>query len=359
MANMLTAAKLDVEEEACTYATQLYCISILPMTLKAAIQLNLLEIISKAGPGVYLSPEEIAAHLPTNNPQAPFMVDRILRLLASYKIFNFSLSTDDSGRITRSYAAAPVCKFLTKNEDGVSMASLSLMTQERVYTESWNYMKEAVLDGGIPFNRANGMSFFEYCGTDRMFSTMFNEGMRSHSTVMMKKILEDYRGFDDVEVLVDVGGGFGASLKMIISKHPQLKCINFDLPFVIAEAPVTPGIEHVGGDMFSSVPSGDAIFMKWILQNWNDESCLKILMNCWKALPDNGKVVIVESVLPESPEATQAAQSVFQLDLAMQALVEGKVRTRTELEALAKEAGFSGFRALLSYSTTWVIEFSK
>uniref|UniRef100_F6HU95 O-methyltransferase C-terminal domain-containing protein n=1 Tax=Vitis vinifera TaxID=29760 RepID=F6HU95_VITVI len=27
------------------------------------------------------------------------------------------------------------------------------------------------------------------------------------------------------------------------------------------------GVEHVAGDMFTSVPNGDAIFMKWILHS--------------------------------------------------------------------------------------------
>ncbi|TYH41042.1 hypothetical protein ES332_D12G289000v1 [Gossypium tomentosum] len=56
--------------------------------------------------------------------------------------------------------------------------------------------------------------------------------------------------------------GTGATLSMIVSKYPTIKGINFDLPHVIENAPTCPGVEHVGGDMFASVPKGDAIFMK-------------------------------------------------------------------------------------------------
>lgn len=125
------------DEEACTYALQLASFSVLPMTLKAAIELNLLEIITGAGPDAYLSTTEIAAKLPTENPQAPVMLDRILRLLASYNILTCSVSTDNNDRITRSYGTTPVCKFLTKNRDGVSIASLCLMNQVKVLMESW------------------------------------------------------------------------------------------------------------------------------------------------------------------------------------------------------------------------------
>lgn len=119
-----------------------------------------------------------------------------------------------------------------------------------------------MLEGGIPFNKAYGMTAFEYHGKDPRFNKIFNNGMSSHSTITMKKILETYRGFEGLNSLVDVGGGIGATLHMIISKYPFIKGINFDLPHVIDDAPSLPGIEHVGGDMFVSVPKGDAIFMK-------------------------------------------------------------------------------------------------
>ncbi|KAI4997754.1 hypothetical protein ZWY2020_053096 [Hordeum vulgare] len=41
--------------------------------------------------------------------------------------------------------------------------------------------------------------------------------------------------------------------------------VNFDLPDVFAAAPPIAGVKHVGGDMFKSIPSGDAIFIKKLL----------------------------------------------------------------------------------------------
>ncbi|GKF40167.1 caffeic acid 3-O-methyltransferase, partial [Tanacetum coccineum] len=61
--------------------------SVLPMVLKSAIELDLLEIIGKAGLGAYVSPTELATQLPkVENPEAPVMLDRIYRLLASYSV---------------------------------------------------------------------------------------------------------------------------------------------------------------------------------------------------------------------------------------------------------------------------------
>ncbi|XVE73616.1 hypothetical protein DITRI_Ditri11bG0133100 [Diplodiscus trichospermus] len=64
----------------------------------------------------------------------------------------------------------------------------------------------------------------------------------------------------------------------------------------------TVGVENVAGDIFESVPEGDAVIMKLILHDWGDEQCLRILRNCYKAIPDNGKVIVVDSIIPVMPE---------------------------------------------------------
>ncbi|XP_039134830.1 tricetin 3',4',5'-O-trimethyltransferase-like [Dioscorea cayenensis subsp. rotundata] len=356
--NITISEKAD--EEACLHAMQLVSSSILPMTFKAAIELNLFNIISAASPNS-LSATEITSLLPSSTPSTPIMLDRILRLLSSYSILTCSLSTDPiSGAVTHRYAAAPVVKYLAQNEDGFTLSALGLMNQDKVLMESWYYLKDTVLNGGIPFNMAHGMTSFEYHGTDPRFNKVFNEGMKNHSAIIMKRILEKYRGFDDVKVLVDVGGGVGGTLAQVVAKHKHIKGINFDLPHVISEAAPIPGVEHIGGDMFESVPSGDAIFMKWILHDWSDEHGLKILKNCWKALPENGKVILVECILPVAPENTFAAQSVFHLDMIMLAHNPGgKERTAQEFESMAKQAGFSAMKPYFSFAGAWVIELFK
>lgn len=348
------------DEEANLFAIQLTSASVLPMVLKTAIELDLLEIMAKAGTGAFLSPSDIASHLPTKNPDAPVMLDRILRILASYSILTCSLRTLPDGKVERLYGLAPVCKFLTGNEDGVSLAALCLMNQDKVLMESWYYLKDAVLEGGIPFNKAYGMTAFEYHGTDPRFNKVFNSGMSNHSTIIMKKILEIYKGFEGLTSLVDVGGGTGAVVNMIVSKHPSLKGINFDLPHVIDDAPSYPGVEHVGGDMFVSIPKADAIFLKWICHDWSDEHCLKFLKNCYNALPVNGKVIVAEYILPVAPDTSLATKAVIHIDCIMLAHNPGgKERTEKEFEALAKGAGFQGFQVICCAFTVYVMEFLK
>lgn len=153
--------------------------------------------------------------------------------------------------------------------------------------------------------------------------------------------------------------------------------------------------------MFTSVPNADAIFMKvkllyvylyyringdlpftqffketldfintymmsfcirqWILHDWSDECCLKILENCYKALPDHsGKVIIAEQIVPEPFMPTIEARWVFQADMIMLAYNPGgKERTQREFESLAKAAGFSGLKSVCSAYNCWIMEIYK
>jgi hypothetical protein len=94
--------------------------------------------------------------------------------------------------------------------------------------------------------------------------------------------------------------------------------------------------------------------------NWNDEQCIKLLMNCNKALPQNGKVIIMDFIMPEVPEATNAAKYVSMLDNAMFIQPGGKERTEKEFEALCKASGFSGFQVICrAFAVMGVMELYK
>lgn len=353
--------KMDESEEEAAFllAMRLAAGSVLPMALKSAIELDLLQLIKKSGARAGSSASELAAQLPTTNPNAADMIDRILRLLAAHSILTCTLHTLPHGGVERRYSLAPVCKFLTPNEDGVCVAPCSLLIQDKVLMESWYHMRDAVLEGGVPFDRAYGMHAFEYPATDSRYNTLFNEAMRNQSTIFMNRILQIYNGFEGLKSLVDVGGGTGASSKLIVSKFPSIKAINFDLPHVIQHASPHPGVEHVGGDMFVAVPKADAIFMKWICHDWSDAQCLKLLRNCYESLPENGKVIIAESILPEDPNNEAAAMGSIGDVVMLTVNPGGRERTEMEFHALAKQAGFKQLIKVCVAFTIWIIQLHK
>ncbi|GMI97422.1 caffeate O-methyltransferase 1, O-methyltransferase 1, O-methyltransferase 3 [Hibiscus trionum] len=89
------------------------------------------------------------------------------------------------------------------------------------------------MEGGVPFDRVHGMHSFEYPRKDPRFNQVFNTAMINHSTLVLNKILDSYNGLERIGCLVDVAGGLGATLRIITSKYPSMKGINFDLPHVI------------------------------------------------------------------------------------------------------------------------------
>ncbi|KDO41090.1 hypothetical protein CISIN_1g018681mg [Citrus sinensis] len=349
----------EQRDENFAYACELVTGSVLHMTMKAVIKLGLFEIIAKAGPGAKLSASEIAAQLPaTKNKDAPMMLDRILRLLASYGIVQCAL--DDVYGSHRLYGLNDVCKYFVSNQDGVSLGPVLALIQDKAFLDSWSQLKETIIEGGVPFDRVHGTHAFEYLGLDPRFNEVFSTAMYNHTTLVIQKILEAYKGFEHIKQLVDVGGSLGNTLKAIISKYPHIEGINFDLPHVIQHAPEYPGVKHVGGDMFRNVPNGDAILIKWILHDWSDEHCLKLLKNCHKSIHEGGKVIVVESVLPELPETSTHSKINFLGDvLVMTQYPGGKERTKHEFMTLATGAGFSGVRFDCFFFNLWVMEFHK
>ncbi|KAK9066071.1 hypothetical protein SSX86_015473 [Deinandra increscens subsp. villosa] len=324
---------------------QLVTSAALPMVLLNTIKLKVLETIAQAGPDAKLSAHEIASRLSLPNQTAPGMLDRMLRLLASHEIVTCSQRADHEP--VRVYGLAPVAKHFIPNEDGVSLAPLMELHQDKSAFDSWFKLQESAVEGGTPFNKVHGTSAFEYTALDDEFNVVFNKAMVDASVILIKEMLKCYRGFNNLKSLVDVGGGLGITLNMIVSQYPTIKGINLDLPQVIKNAPEYPGIKHVGGDMFQNVPKGDAIFMK-------------LLKKCYNALPDNGKVIVVEKIVPFLPDTSSRVKAITNLDVTIMTQTPGgKERTEDEFKSLAKLAGFDEVRKICYVCTCWIMEFYK
>nr|QCX36374.1 KOMT1 [Piper methysticum] len=347
----------DIDEE--LFQSALYlstAVVTVPAAIMAANDLDVLQIIAKAGPGAHLSPTEIVSHLPTRNPNAAAALHRILRVLASHSILECSSRCEGEAK----YGLRPVCKFFLNDKDGVSLNAMPSFVQSRVFIDSWQYMKDAVLEGVVPFEKAYGMPFYQFQAVNTKFKETFAKAMAAHSTLVVKKMLDTYNGFEGLTELMDVAGGTGSTLNLIVSKYPQIKGTNFDLKHVIEAAPNYPGVKHLSGDMFDSIPSAKNIIMKWILHNWSDEHCVKLLKNCYTSLPEFGKLIVVDSIVGEDVDAGLTTTNVFGCDFTMLTFFpNAKERTREEFQDLAKASGFSTFKPICCAYGVWVMEFHK
>ncbi|KDP24740.1 hypothetical protein JCGZ_25489 [Jatropha curcas] len=335
-------------EEDLNYAMRLSSAFVFTMAMNAAMRLKLLDIISRAGMGAYLSAKEIASQLPTKNSQASQMVDRILRLLASYSVVTCTNSVNkldgDNNSTNWLYGLAPISKYFLNSEGNTSLAPPMQLLHCKAFMDTWYGLEDAVLEGGVPFNRVHEMHVYEYTAKFPQSNELFNKAMINLTRLLMENILDKYKGFKNLKELVDVGGGLGLTLQMITSKYPNIKAINFDLPQVIQDAPPYSGVQYISGDMFTKVPKGEAILLK----------------NCYAALPDDGKIIVIELLVPETVDTNEETRITFQLDLIMLAqFADGKERSRSQYESLATKAGFSGLKLECHFGNFWVMEIYK
>ncbi|KAJ6379218.1 hypothetical protein OIU76_015939 [Salix suchowensis] len=118
------------------------------------------------------------------------------------------------------------------------------------------------------------------------------------------------------------------------------------------------GVSHVAGNMFETIPNADAIFMMRILHNWTDESCIEILRNCRKALPEKtGKLIIVDIVLQPDYHRDPLDDMRLTIDLVMLAVTSGgKERTEQEWKNLLEEGGFPRYKIIKIPALQSIIE---
>lgn len=224
---------------------------------------------------------------------------------------------------------------------------------------AWGNLMHSVETGETAFNHVFGEGCFQYLSKHPHESAVFDEGMTGFSTVTGPAIVDAY-DFSAFRTVVDVGGGHGKLLLTILERFSKVQGIVFDSPHVVEGASVAiaaTGLgsrcQIVGGDFFKSVPAGgDAYLMKHIIHDWNDDNCQKILSNCRQVIPDDGKLLVVDMVVPQDSGPHPAKL----LDLEMMVVASGKERTEQEFRELFRSAGFTLTRIIPTKSPVCVIE---
>lgn len=130
----------------------------------------------------------------------------------------------------------------------------------------------------------------------------------------------------------------------MLKANAGLRGILFDMPEVIATAPplleqagVSDRCEVIGGNFFDAVPAGaDLYALKFILHDWSDDRCIRILRNCREATAPGGRVLIVEHIVPteRGPHFSKF------MDINMLVMTsEGRERTEEDFIRLLSAAG--------------------
>ncbi|KAK4380874.1 Acetylserotonin O-methyltransferase [Sesamum angolense] len=254
------------------------------------IELELPDVLENHGSPMTLSQLSSAVGCPETS------LYRILRFLTHNGIFKKQgNSTEDPASV--SYAQTPLSRLLTRDNMGPFVLLQAGPPGQRFGMST----KDLKAGKGSGLEAEYSEDIIWKPEVEEAYDKLFQEFLACHARASTKAII-DYcpEAFQGISCLVDVGGHQGTAVGMLVKAFPWIKGINFDRPDVVSEAPPIDGIEHVGGDMFESVPKADAVMLMWILHDWSDSLCIDILKKCKEAVPaDTGKVIIVEAVIDE------------------------------------------------------------
>lgn len=196
-------------------------------------------------------------------------------------------------------------------------------------------------------------SMFKYF-TDQGWMPKFFRTLSGGAVAMAPGIAQDYPWHEVADAtILDLGGGSGGLIAILLRAHPTLRGGIFDLAKGIEQAKRnfhdTSGEYNdvclrvskenlIVGDFLDEVPSFEIYTIKWCLHDWDDDHATRILKNVRRSIRKSlvSRLVIFESVLSDGHVGRMSRYG----DLNMMVAVGGRERSRIEWEQLAVLSGW-------------------
>lgn len=273
---------------------------------------------------------------------------RLLRALASAGVVDES----EPGRFALTAAGRHLRSDVPDSLYAMAMTLASPHGQER-----YHQLEESVRTGRSQVEEKGSAVFTE---APPAVIAMLNQAMSFFATYTADAIMAaaDLGRFHR---LVDVGGGTGMLLTEILHRYEEIDGVLFDQEHMVepatrhvAEQGLASRCTIVGGDFFTAVPSGgDAYLLKHILHDWNDDRCVEILEHCHRAMSTGASLFIIETVLPETFDASPATQLAARSDLMMLLnSPSGRERSEAEFRDLLTRSGYQ-MKAVSDIRPAW------
>jgi hypothetical protein len=282
------------------------------------------------------TPAEIAAQTGLNADA----LDRMLRLLAAYGVF----TRGADGRYEHSAAS-----LLLRSDDPRSQRAHVRMNGMPVF---WDRYTELAATARTGRPQRDFASLVDYLAAHPEESAIFNAAMVSKSRAVLPAVAAayDFAGFGTI---VDVGGGRGHLLQLILDRTPQAKGILFELEHVIADGTEAPRFELAAGDFFNDpLPAADAYLLMDVLHDWDDVDAARILAAVRRAARPQSRVLVVETLVPD----TAGPHFGKSLDITMLAVTGGRERTEAQYGVLLRGVGLQLTRVLPTASQYSIVE---
>ncbi|CAK8540729.1 unnamed protein product [Lathyrus sativus] len=304
------------------------------MCLKWCTEMNIPNIIHNHGQPISLSNLVSTLQIPSSKFGN---VQRLMRYLAH----NGLIEIVKNQELEEAYALTVTSELLVKGTK-FCLAPLveSYLNPEAI--DYFNQLNKWICEEDVTL----GSGFWEFLNTNPERNRSFIEAMASDTKIIKLAMKDCNLVFEGLESIVDVGGGNGTMGKIITETFPKLKYVVFDRPEVVENLSGNNNLTYVSGDMFISIPRADAALLKYILHDWTDKDCIKILKKCKEAITSDekrGKLIIIEVVINEKKDNIQITQLKLQIDIFISS-INGKERNEEEWKKLFVEAGFKDYK---------------
>ncbi|CAI0384228.1 unnamed protein product [Linum tenue] len=335
------------------------------MAVKAAVELGLPDAVQAHGGPISLP--ELTSALGIPQPKAQHF-HRLLRVIVNSGYLSLhkpprAHANDHHQEVSR-YSLTTAGRLLTRDNPYKAGAYLRMVMAPLLmdpYQSMATWLKSD-REGTTPFSEAHGgKEAWEFMAAEPEFAGLFNEAMGGDSRLIAELVVKDGRNaFQGVRSLVDVGGGTGYLAKAIAAAFPHVDCTVLDLPHVVSGLEGGGGnLKYVAGDMFVHVPEADAVILKWVLHDWSDEECVRILEKAKAAVSSKGrlgKVMVIEMVVGNQSLDEKSVGVQYGFDMGMMISVTGKERDEEELAKLFFQAGFTSYHINPILGTRALIE---
>jgi O-methyltransferase domain len=273
------------------------------------------------------------AELATTSGAQPEPLGRLIRTLAPIGVFRHL----PDGKV----ATTPLGATLSAHRAD-SVRAPALFWMETHYLP-FSDLLHNVRTGETAATHYFGEPFFDWLVKDAERAQLLSSAMANVTDGLRAGMFEGYR-LPAGTVVADIGGASGSVLVRFLENEPDRRGIVFDVPEVVPGAHryieqqgLTDRVDVVAGDFFESVPRADVYVLSYILHDWDDDRCRRILGSIKAAAEPGARLVVVEGIVPEGDEPHLTKS----IDLVMLAMLGGKERTADEFEQLLSSAGFT------------------
>ncbi|MBW4589490.1 acetylserotonin O-methyltransferase [Aetokthonos hydrillicola Thurmond2011] len=281
----------------------------------------------------------------------PQSLQRLMNALTSLGIFTATES--------QQYTLTPLAECLCSDVPH-SVRNIVIMWGEPEFYQTWGGLLHTIKTGKPAFEERFGMNLFEYYQQNPTAAEIFERSMNNSAELEVAAMIDAY-DFSGFQTLVDVGGGYGKMIAILLQRYPHSHGILFDEAHVIdrclpilKEHGIIERCKVIGGSFFDFVPpSGDAYLLKYIIHDWDDERAIAILKNCRQAMPAHGKILIIEKVILENSPSPLAR--MFDINMLVMC-PGGKERTEEEFKAILEQAGLEIARIVPTIEEICIIE---